>query len=639
MKVLRKTVCALCAAIMLICVIVPVFARAYEPFDTTNHLQRPRGFYILMKDGTKQWLSSKFSLTNNSDKNVSPVQTSSGYQEFYVDADDVAELRALVSNGLTDSSMYVGHTAAISRDGSSAGYTWVNLGTQIADQSSEPTPNGGPNKWMIRYTTFKFTPGTIYEFYYLRGIRANNGYTNVIEPGGQGYLTYGENDSYYNAHRYDEYEYIYWSKDASGVFTITGTEKFRYRVQTYSDTSAWTAEAVKIDNFLSTATPEQYKETNLAALRDKLDSYNAAVAGPVRKMLQQDANAEINAMISDMEAALENTKADKPPKADLTKYKAALSEAKLLYANTKNHIGKRVGQYGEQQVKALLSTINDAEAAVKDTSPQTTVDHYTSLLNQAIAAVKASKVTRGELRFYDPSTGITVIAPKKSLPSDTRMVVAQYGGNDSTYTNSVKKTGSSNASLYDIAFYFGNKEVQPSENITVQIPITTDFNASKTLVFFVSSDGNSVSRISSSVSGSMHIFTYSKSGNFGIYEFEETNESNGGSKENEFEETNESNGGSKEKKDYWRQDDNVTDDENSDAELKDREVTDREIDEHNLKDADKIILDDERTDISQLSKDADPDTVITAGIGTAVFGLLCGGLEFIRSKREDDFFV
>ena len=613
MKVFRKLL--LITLTIVVIIVITTFngfaaIRQFDGSGDVKKLQRPRGYYALLNDGSKVWLASQYTLPIG-DKDQSPVYSGDNGLS-YIDYNDVAEIRALVSNGVQEAYSFV---AGYYKKSANSGLSILSLGTLFPDGTAITTPNDTPNNWCIRFKTLKLEPGTYYEFAYLSGLYANNGGTCVVAENETGFLAFDQgrafNDpaeaNWYESHKYNEYYFPNWSKNADGSYNVSYLP-FRYHIQTYADISAWEAEVPKVQ--------AQIDSTGSTRLADILAQYNDRVNNVIRYELQDDADADIKSLIQSIEEEMVRAKTD------LATFNMVLKEAKELYSETKSKTGKTVGKYGAAEVENLASVINDAETNVNKNTDQSIVDAYVIKLRQAIEAVKASKVTKGEIRFYDSATGIIVVAEKGSLPAKTVLYVAQVSENESTYKNTVAKQSEEIGGMviYVIKFLSNNKEVSPSSDLRIQIPVISPLDPLKTSVYHVDGNGDT-SVIQSSLSNGTQIFFTSKMGNFGVFEYE-SGKGNNDANDNEdvMVKTDDYNG---------NEINDSTKLENNDKITKDRV----------MQDAEKKGITVGPIDLSELSSDLDEDTVKVVGISVAGFGVLCGAVEFVRSRREKDLFI
>lgn len=637
---MKRLLSLLLALIMLFALSVPAFA-SVATFGSTgsgSNPFNPRGYYVYLKDGSKYWLSSKFNTPSStaSDELGHTVQytgTESGLD--FIDAEKIDKLYSITDRNPTPGYKYL---VAYSKDSSSKSLATVpgfQDKIQTPGRYGVTDPNGSAG-WTIPIT-FEFEPGTVYEFAYLRGMQANNGVTCVISEDKSGYLKMpltSEEQVAFDKYKNDEYQYLTSaSQNADGEWELTFVP-MRYRIQTYADVSAWTSESEKAHELLDSITSadianHKYREENVENLRSLVTEYDERVESTVKKYLKVEADKAIEEMVAAIELAYNDVLNDTPTLADLTKYNKALAEAKTLYNVSKDNVGTSNGQYGKEQVEKLNETITTAENTVGEYTKQSIVDAQTTALERAIAAVKASMVVEGELRFYDSTTGVTVIAKAGSLPENAKLFVGQYGENESLYSKTRDKLDSSPSYIliYEIRFYVGQVEVKPTEQVKIQIPVGDDM---KFEIRSLNSNGESV-YLNSKFAGETQVFNSDEMGLFAVLLFDENTEKP--SKDNG------SSSSSDEKVDVLKKTDTDKDKQQEVNQLKEEEEKTQQIKEREPKKRETSPLSTDGVDLSKITRDLNSNEIVLVGAGMAVLGVCCGAFEYIRSKREEDLFV
>lgn len=471
-----------------------VFADTYEfdPSGETKNPFTPRG-YMLEVEGTAYWLSSSF---DNSGTTVRYTGRKNGLD--YVDADKAGTLYALTDRNPTPGKQYL--------------CAYEN-GSQVADFSSyigTPTnasiaTSGNSSGWKIPIEGFRLKKGTRYEFAFLRGMQAHNGITLVFSPDGKGYIkdpsTQEEIDKY-NEDRNKEYEFLVSYKKDTDPETNENhyfnfhTVPMRFTVQTYADLSEWEAAADQAQQFMDSITEEQLKEgmyrrSNIKELSGLLNSLNQKAKDTVRLKLQQDADPMIEEMCAELERMIEKVKQDKPEESDIEQLLERIAEAEELYQKASINTGTDVGQYGRVEVKKLKEEIRQAKKLDRF-SPQDEIDAETEALEQAMIEVKASKVQKDQLVFYDKVTGIYVISPIDALPENAELFVRRMGKEDDDYQTAAEHLSEEETEsvFYRIQFYQEGVKIQPSRDVEVQMPIDDAISAKNCAVYSVGDHGN-----------------------------------------------------------------------------------------------------------------------------------------------------
>lgn len=399
-----------------------------------------------------------------------------------------------------------------------------------ARRGDKVDPSGNGTCWVFPIEGFELEPGSLYEFGFLRGMQANNGITLVLAKNDKGdYTGYiqqtsegltSEEKARYNSEKDKEYEFIssWKKKDNDGGFTVN-TVPMRFSVQTYADISKWKDASENAHDFLDSVTEKdfregKYKRQNIKNLTALLEEYDKTAKKEVRKMLQSAANRKMKSMISELDAMLKKAKTDKPQPTDMSKLEKTLAEAKKLYEKTSINVGNDVGQYGRIEVENLDEEIKKAEKLDKYNT-QSEINSQVSALEDAMTEVKASKVMKEQMIFYDKITGIYVIAPADSLPESTKMIVRVMGRETDEYAAAKKNLSKSEqeAVYYNMAFYEGDEKIDPDDVVRVEMPVSDDIKESTSNVYSVSSNG-SLKKVETASANGTKIFKTKKLGDF-----------------------------------------------------------------------------------------------------------------------------
>lgn len=399
-----------------------------------------------------------------------------------------------------------------------------------ARRGDKVDPSGNGTCWVFPIEGFELKPGSLYEFGFLRGMQANNGITLVLAKNDKGdYTGYiqqtssgltSEEKARYNSEKDKEYEFIssWKKKDNNGGFTVN-TVPMRFSVQTYADISKWKEASKNAHEFLDSVTDKdfregKYKRQNIKNLTALLEEYDRTAKKEVRKMLQSAADRKMKSMIGELNAMLEKAKSDKPQPADMSKLEKTLAEAKKLYEKTSVNVGNDVGQYGRIEVENLGEEIKKAEKLDKYNT-QNEINSQVSALEDAMTDVRASRVMKDQIPFYDKVTGIYVVAPADSLPENTKMIVRVMGRETDEYAAARKHLSKSEqkAVYYAMAFYDGDQKIDPDESVRVEMPVSDDIRESTSRVYSVSS-GGSLKKIETASANGTKIFKTEKLGDF-----------------------------------------------------------------------------------------------------------------------------
>ena len=395
-----------------------------------------------------------------------------------------------------------------------------------ATRGDKVDPSGQGTCYVFKIEGFELEPGCLYEFGFLRGMQANNGITLVLaeDKNGNpiGYIQEtdegltSEERSKYMDERYDEYEFISsWYKNENGSGYTVNTVPMRFTLQTYADMTEWEKAADKAQAWLDSVTEKdftsgKYKRSNVEQLRILLTSLNKKAKDEVRFKLQPAANASIRSMKNELNAMLQKAQSDKPEPADISSLEAKLKEAKALYAKTSVNVGIDIGQYGQIEVENLKEEIDKASKMDKY-YPQNEINEEVEALDYAMTEVLASKVMEEMLVFYDKVTGIYVVAPVDSLPEDAKLFVRVMGTETDDYKSmednlSEKET---EAVYYRIQFYQGDRKIQPTKNVEVQMPVPDIISEKGSTVYSADAKGN-LRKMNSAKANGMHFFRTEK---------------------------------------------------------------------------------------------------------------------------------
>lgn len=184
-------------------------------------------------------------------------------------------------------------------------------------------------------------------------------------------------------------------------------------------------------------------------------------------------------------------------------WKKKLKEAEELLAEASVNVGSDVGQYGRIEVENLKEEIDKAKEMDQYT-PQNEINDQVDALEDAMIEVKASRVQKEQMVFYDKVTGIYVIAPVDSLPEDPRLFVRRMGTETGDY-QAMKKNLSekeTEAVYYRIQFYQGDKKIQPTDQVEVQMPIVDEISEKSSVIYAVGDKGK-LTRIESTKANGM----------------------------------------------------------------------------------------------------------------------------------------
>ena len=532
----------------------------------------PRGFFVTLKSTDQpEWLRSSFETGfyrageggqggggggngSNADKddlghsNIVYSEAENGLD--YADAADVDTIYSTYDHNPTPGKNFM---IGYSKNEQAASLEPIPdftsyIGTPARGSATLQDPSGG-QWWTIPIhltlgeeqedgTQNAMEPGTLYEFAYLRGNQANNGTTCVLMPGDEpgtykGYL-YNPNSfteeerAIYEAHKYDEYEFItaIYPEGTSSDSTIDHTIEsvpMRYRIQTYADLKTWTesAERTEAETFLSSVSESDYVSgkyirENVAALKSTLEALDEEADTSVKYQLQKDAEWTIQQMLEDLKSALETAKQSRPV-VNFEDYNKALSDAETVYADVKDKTGTAVDQYLPEPVNALKQAIDHAKSTVTSNSSQAEVDAQTAALEEAtMNALDALVRPSEEVIFTDSATGITVTANASSLTANTRLVVREVVSGTTEYEEMVARVSPKPdaVAIYRILFYDGVDVVHPTQPVTVQIPLQNRFEQTAPSVYYLDDAGSPGKAVNATAPEGYRVFETSELGTF-----------------------------------------------------------------------------------------------------------------------------
>lgn len=466
----------------------------------------PRGYLVDTGQG-KHWLSSPFN-NNGTKVTYSGVQNGVDYLEAKKEDGSNYTFYAMTDRNPNPGTGKIG-SGRIYLFAYKNGQIISNFTSYVnpsPTRDPEVDPSGSGTCWSLRIQGFELDPGCRYEFGFLRGMQANNGITLVLAENEDGH-TAGyiqetsegltkEEQKRYRQQKDQEYEFISsWSKRSDGKGYHVNLVPMRFSLQTYADLSKWEKAEKDVRSFLSSVTEQalkngKYRRENIRKLKNLLDRLNREAEQEVKKKLQPDADRRIASMIKELKDMLEKAKSEKPEKADLTKLKAVLKEARSLYRKAAENTGVEVGQYGRIEVETLGEEIEMA-ASLDSFSPQREINEQIKALEYAMTEVKASLVQEEQRIFYDKVTGIYVIAAADALPEDAKLFVRRMGKETPDYKASAKYLSSeeTEAVFYRMQFYQGDRSIQPDKSVEIQMPIDDSISRKNSTVYQVGQNG------------------------------------------------------------------------------------------------------------------------------------------------------
>lgn len=467
----------------------------------------PRGYLVDTNKG-RHWLNSRF---NNSGPVVKYTGVENGvdYLEAEPDGGGTYTFYAMTDrNPWPEKSDWISYGKlylAAWKDGERI-RNFNDYVKTPAGRGDKVDPSGNGTCYQFTIEGFELEPGSKYEFGFLRGMQANNGITLVLAEDEDGNTTgyiqqtseglTSEEKARYNAQKDEEYEFISsWHKKENGKGYVVNRVPMRFSVQTYADLSKWEKAANSAQSFLDSVTDQdlkngKYRRSNIRQLKLLLEDLNEKAEKEVKFLIQDEADEQIKRMVDELKDMLEKAKSDKPEKADISKLKEKLKEAQALYNRVRDNVGINEGQYGRIEVENLGEEINAAKE-MDFYTPQNEINNQVDALEEAMIEVKASLVQEEQMVFYDKVTGIYVIAPVDSLPADAELFVRRMGEETDDYQSMEKNLSKkeTEAIFYRIQFYQGDRKIQPTKNVEVQMPIDDDISQKSSTVYSVGSGG------------------------------------------------------------------------------------------------------------------------------------------------------
>lgn len=507
MRTLFKKTGILLIALIIAALCSPAVSAGVWEFGTSGSGQNPftpRG-YLIDTGKDIQFISSPFQVSTSS---VTYTGTYSGVD--YVDAEG-PENGCYTFYAMTDRNPWPRNDDYVGA-GQLFLFAYEN-GEQIVDFTgyveTPPTrvsgrdPSGG-RSWTFKISGFRLRPGSVYEFGFLCGMQANNGVTlapafdangspvgYISQPGGE---ISEEERAQYEAWKYEEYQFVSSWKKAGDGYQVN-TVPMRYTLRTYADLSRWEESASEADSFLKSVSDldlrqGKYKEENLDALRSLLKSLRTAARDQVRYLTQDQAEAEEDRMIQQLEEMFEKARSEKPEPADTAQLDQLIEEAEDLFLRAGSNIGSALGQYGRAEVERLNSEIGRAKL-LHAYSGQEAIDQQVLALQDAIDAVIDSKVREEQRIFYDKVTGIYVIAPAGAVPGETTFIARRMGNNTNAFVaiRSSLREEESEAVYYSLGLFVGDERIQPSQPVEIQIPAPETISSSGLRICSVSGKG------------------------------------------------------------------------------------------------------------------------------------------------------
>ena len=357
-------------------------------------------------------------------------------------------------------------------------------------------PNGIDHELAIPIDNFIFEPGTLYEFGFQQGMRANNGISLVLSDDSAGhyygYLKYPfteDEQALYDKKKYEEYQFI------SSYTQVAGTDYFnvnfvpmRFSVQTFADLSAWNITAAKVQSFIDDMTQSNYdsgrwSKTNIDNLKSELSSMQNQADNVVKYELKAEADKSIVQMTNKITTDMNSAKTT-----DITKLDAKLQAANDFYDDAKNNVGTEAGNYSNESVDDLKQTI-DTASALTNQSLQSDIDNAVTELDNAIINVKSSQKT-DKIVLNDFVNGITVTLNKGSVPDNVSLIVNRVDAADQRYKTYKDSIGENvkEIEIFDILLYSGDKKIQPSQPMTVQFPVPDSMKRNDISVYLSGDD-------------------------------------------------------------------------------------------------------------------------------------------------------
>ncbi len=488
-------------------------------FGTSGQGQNPftaKGFAIKKDNGKIEWLYSKFD-NGGYDTNGNMIMQDGGTRYTGID-NGVKYMNATRADGspyqlyaFTNRNPRVYYYIfAYQKNSKNGSFKKVDnfeghLGAPIrTSENLTEFPNGLNQQWAIPINSFKFSPGTLYEFGFYQGMQANNGITLTLAEDGLGhYYGYYQNPTgdelkICELHKYIEYQFIssyeIAGNDSKGNYYNVRFVPMRFSVQTYADLTKWNKKSAEVNRYINGISSADYNKNkrSIDNLKSKLNSLQTNADNVVKKQLQIDANASIDQMIAEINAAVEATKSETGILSDTSELNKTLTEANDFYNKVKDKIGYNIGNYSEKDVNALKQTIDEA-GKLTSQDLQSDIDVAVINLNNAIKLVKSSQVKTDKIILDDHVNGINVILKKGTVPDDVSLIVVRLEENDEKYKSIKKSLGNKVYDLlvYNILLYSGDKKIEPKDgSMTIQFSVPNLMRKNEIAVFYASDDLN-----------------------------------------------------------------------------------------------------------------------------------------------------
>jgi len=523
MRKLRITAILICSLLLCLCFTGVAYAGVWE-FGTGgpgDYPFLPKGYMIDTGDG-EYWLSSRFrntvggALYTGTLNGLSYIEAAKPDGSGYV-------LYALTSRNPRDYKYLVAYKDGVMIE---------NFESYIGVPGRVPENDymGSNADWMIPIIGFRFEPGAYYEFAFLRGLRANNGNSLVLSGDGMGYLQNPfttEENARYEAEKNKEYEFVtsYWKIDHGGGDYSWGFNlvPMRFSIQTYADLSTWQTAADEAQAFLDSVTPAEisggkYVQSNLENLRLLIEEQRQEAESTVKRQLQPKAEESMERMVAELKFALEQAKSSQEMIADTSVLEELLRDARILYDKASINTGTLLGQYSERRVVELKGVIDYAETLTQ-TSSQVIINRAVKDLRDAMIRLLNSQVRMPTIVLTDAASGVRVVLPRGSVPEDTILHV-------NITESGIARAGALRAHFGDtfeeLLFYEirlirpsgeGDRTVQPTEGMEVQIPESKSISGKSISVYFAGEVAEPT-RLSSVTSGDYRVFSAGETGLF-----------------------------------------------------------------------------------------------------------------------------
>jgi len=500
-----------------------VSAQVWE-FGTSGPGRNPftaKGFAIKTESGQVKWLYSKFSNGGYDDNGDIIMQdggttyTGTGWGLQYINAAK-ADGKPYQLFALTNRNpeiyyyMFAHQKKSKNGDFTAISNFTSHLGTPFQTSTDLVNfPNGIDHELAIPINNFVFEPGTLYEFGFQQGMQAHNGISLVLSGDGAGhYYGYLQRDftadeqALYDRMKYVEYQFI------SSYTKVPGTNYYnvnfvpmRFSVQTFADLSAWNATAAEVQSFINGITQSDYDsgrycKTNIDNLKAELSSMQNKADNVVKKQLKVDADKSIDQMTNKITTDMNTAKTTRTT-TDMTKLDAELQTAKDFYEDAENNVGTEEGNYSKEAVDNLKQMIDNASTLTRQ-SQQSDIDNAVVELENAIINVKSSKIETDKIILNDFVNGITVTLNKGSVPDNVSLIVNRVDAEDERYKTYKDSLGEDvkEIKIFDILLYSGDNKIQPSQPMTVQIPVP-DSMKNNDISVYLSGDDLKAGKVSS----------------------------------------------------------------------------------------------------------------------------------------------